>query len=297
MGTGVSKPFHQLTVSDAVGKQTLLKVNASDSLRQVLEVLAKNRILSSPVTSPSGDIGFIDVLDVVAYLSTSYIGKRKTIADKSSLDVPCKQAIDSSGRNPIMYVTPKTLLTEVLNTMATQRVHRLAVVDEQDTRHSNILRVISQTDVFNQIVANSKMLFGEANLKKTLFQLKMGFKNVATCDIHDTTTESYWKMISLGFSALGVVNRDGVLVGILSGSEIRGLTEDNIGDLEMTVEDFLLSRNTIFLVCTPENTLEEVLNMVHTKRLHRIFIVNKENRPVGLLSLTDFIHEIHTKTL
>jgi len=296
MGGVSSKPFQQLLVSDVVAKQNLLKIDANQSIRGALDVLAKHRILSAPVHGPNGDLGFLDVLDIVAFLSTNYLGGTTSFIDEENMDAPCKNAIDSSGRNPVLYVHHKTPINIVLEKMAKEKVHRLAVCDESDSKHSNILHIVSQTDVFAQIAMHAKEIFPESYLKKKIGELRLGYRHVATCNLNDSTADSFWKMIAKNYSSLGVVDKEGKLVGVLSGSEIRGLTEHNLNVLTLTVGEFLERRQVkSFRTCTPDETLDSIMQKVYKERLHRIFIVDKQDMPIGLLTLTDFIYQLYLK--
>ena len=80
---------------------------------------------------------------------------------------------DSSGRNPVFYVTPKTSIVEVLETMTKEKVRRLAVCEEEDTRHSNITHIVTQSDVFAQIATHAKELYPEGYLQKKIGDLKV----------------------------------------------------------------------------------------------------------------------------
>ena len=80
---------------------------------------------------------------------------------------------DSSGRNPVFYVTPKTSIVEVLETMTKEKVRRLAVCEEEDTRHSNITHIVTQSDVFAQIATHAKELYPENYLQKKIGELKV----------------------------------------------------------------------------------------------------------------------------
>ena len=68
-----------------------------------------------------------------------------------------------------------------------------------------------------------------------------------TCTLDEATADAFWTMISRAFSALGVVDDEGTLIGVLSASEVRGLTDHNLDSLTLTVGEFLEIRQ----VCGP----------------------------------------------
>jgi len=47
-------------------------------------------------------------------------------------------------------------------------------------------------------------------------------------------------------------------------------------------------------VCTMEMTIYEILHKLVTKQVHRLFVVDSEQNPIGVLSLCDIIDIMNT---
>ena len=105
-------------------------------------------------------------------------------------------------------------------------------------------------------------------------------------------------------SALAITDKhqDGKLVGTLSVSDLRSISgraeiEKLIEEMRnMNVSDFLsrvkessLNRVTDLVTCQEGKTLEAVMQRALESKVHRVWIVDGDQRPVGVMSYTDMI--------
>jgi IMP dehydrogenase len=101
-------------------------------------------------------------------------------------------------------------------------------------------------------------------------------------------------MDRLGVSGLPVVDRSGSLVGVLSQSDLaRARSTENVWATWPT----LMVRHlmtTPAVTVTPSTSLVEAMRKMERLRIHRVVVVaeGEPMRPVGVLSLTDIVHEI-----
>ena len=94
-------------------------------------------------------------------------------------------------------------------------------------------------------------------------------------------------------SAVGVVNHEGKLVGCVSSHDLQHMIVDPskframchaIGD-----HDFkLLPTNRLF-TCSATDTLATVISKLATEHVHRVFVVNGAQHPLGVISMRDVI--------
>jgi len=98
-------------------------------------------------------------------------------------------------------------------------------------------------------------------------------------------------------SAVAIVDESEQLVLNLSASEIRGLDHKNFDALLLPITEFMHKMKLIPsafslrppLTCLPTTTLETAIFRLATYRVHRLWIVDEQGRPVGVLSLTDIM--------
>jgi len=91
-----------------------------------------------------------------------------------------------------------------------------------------------------------------------------------------------------------VIDEQGVLRGNLSASDLKYLNVHNpqefLANLNMTVGEYVAKRPPV--VVTPDDTLENVLEKIKEHKVHRVYVVDGQNRPIQVLSLGDIMTQL-----
>ena len=99
-------------------------------------------------------------------------------------------------------------------------------------------------------------------------------------------------------NAIAIVDKDGRIISNLSASDLRGLHRGNIDSLLLPVYEFLETnsreRNGGLLpdqlrTAKPDTPLDEIVQMILDSRIHRVWITNDNDEPVGVVSITDIL--------
>ena len=99
-------------------------------------------------------------------------------------------------------------------------------------------------------------------------------------------------------NAVAVVDKDGRLIANLSCSDLRGLHRGNLDTLLLPVYEFLeissKDREGGLLPdqlrnATPDTPLDVVVNMMLESHIHRVWLTNDNDEPVGVVSITDIL--------
>jgi CBS domain-containing protein len=134
-------------------------------------------------------------------------------------------------------------------------------------------------------------------------------KAVVAVNTDDTVQEALRFMVENRVSALPVVNGNEVCVGILSATDLMGLTRDlnedlsEMGSLEFTPQRLIdqmaeqdFGRRQVHELMTevvetigPEATLVEAARAMLRQQVHRLPVVNERQRLVGIISTTDVV--------
>lgn len=93
-------------------------------------------------------------------------------------------------------------------------------------------------------------------------------------------------------SGLPVVDRDGILVGVISQTDLVAIEEAPIGRLIRTEASGLrvgelMSSPAITVPMT--GSLAEAARLMRDRRIHRLVALSDDGRPVGVLSASDFV--------
>jgi CBS domain-containing protein len=132
-------------------------------------------------------------------------------------------------------------------------------------------------------------------------------KDVVAVNADDTVQEALRLMVENRVSALPVINGPEVCVGMLSATDLMGLTRDvneelpGLGDAEFTPQSLIdrvaeqdFGRRRVHELMTevvetvgPEATLPAAARTMLRHQVHRLPVVNERGRLVGIVSTTD----------
>jgi len=289
-------------------------MNETSTVAQVLKNLDENKISSIPLTrasSPASIIGIVDILDLVtsctakldAPILTESIAKREIeqFLNKKAIDV-----VEMSARNIWQEISERALLLDMLALLSHPNIHRLAVIDD----NKKVIALITQTDVVQFLFQNRTRL---GDIISSPIKSWSQVKHVESIEVNDTLADSFRIMWEHEISGVAVVDKDGSLVGNISASDIKisHTCEDMLKNLFDPIHQFLgleteknetelkprsssLSSSTSRAhgeskCLNMEDTLENVLEAIVDNHIHRVFLVDNEKKPIGVISLSDII--------
>jgi CBS domain-containing protein len=91
-------------------------------------------------------------------------------------------------------------------------------------------------------------------------------------------------------SALAICNEAGQLVDNLSATDLRGLGRDDIPNILEPIGKFFLTHGIMrkkTISTTLPTTLGKVLTLLVKNNVHRVWIVDADQHPIGVVSRTD----------
>jgi len=100
-------------------------------------------------------------------------------------------------------------------------------------------------------------------------------------------------MKDCGISGIAVINKERKLITSLSATDFLYLEPENFDYLSLGIKSFLYKVRGFIqqpICCSIDDTLETLFfKMVH-HNVHRIFIVDDEFKPIGIITLTDIMN-------
>jgi len=156
-------------------------------------------------------------------------------------------------------------------------------------------RVLSQMDVIQYLFLQKPKNY--SNLKqKTVEELSLQKGGVCHIDNSEENRgiDAYRRMILLNCSALAVTDvMSGKLNSTISPSDLKGLPLEAISRVCNPLPHFLklVSREKPIhsIAVVAEDSLEKVLGLINESRVHRVWVVNENQIPVGVISLSDVL--------
>ncbi|RUO97193.1 hypothetical protein BC936DRAFT_140836 [Jimgerdemannia flammicorona] len=248
-----------------------------------------------------------------------------TLYDRSQFLLrPLKDVIGLTPESAQLFIVhPSDPLSELLRLFTSRRVHRVLVVDDGAhtpremlshraidlTKFNAAKRIshpvlLSQTDVVRFLWRHNHHLGkildtpagGIANRSRRLFPsstlLNPEPENTVIVTIHQTALQAFSHISSTDVQAVVVVDDDGEVVGEISAGDLRGLNRNRVMDLVRPVIMFL--RNTqgqLFrpLMCHARFTLSQCVSALVKGEAHRVWMVDEEERPIGVVTLSDVL--------
>jgi len=278
-------------------------VDKTTSVHDTLKILYDTGFSSLTVSDPTiasypkHIAGFVDLLDILAYLITicDTVGVSDATADtlaSTFMSKPVGDLMDYSSRDHFKAVVEEDELLKVISILSKDGNHRVAVIDVL----SEVRHILTQTDIVKVLHANIESLAHVSHI--SIRDLGIAYSNVVTVRANDTTLDSLRIMNAHRLSAVPIINDAGVLAGTLSISDLKSVTSDSFRMLSMGALQFAekhsysATQTPKAIVVTPESTFGDVINLVNHARTHRVWVVDATHKPIGVISLTDICRVI-----
>eukprot|EP01124_Arcella_intermedia_P018750 TRINITY_DN25891_c0_g1_i1.p1 TRINITY_DN25891_c0_g1~~TRINITY_DN25891_c0_g1_i1.p1 ORF type:complete len:302 (-),score=60.81 TRINITY_DN25891_c0_g1_i1:37-942(-) len=254
-------------------------------------LLIDNNILSLPLYDETvkNYTSFLDIMDVLHFLTHSSEGK----TNKERLEhTTCGALANFSKLDPFIRITANTNLIKVLQISSQdyKSLHRFPVVDEVT---GNLESIVSQSALVRFLEPHTKS-FDFGTLSIGIIGLGLD-KKVLTVSEQDSVEVAVQKIKQHQVSGLGIVDKDGKLVGNFDPTGIKYFGTNQVLDMaKTTMADFMKSMNVPKDVEYPARVTKSTLTHQVVCRfkhsgVHRIFVVDDQAKPIGIISLVDII--------
>jgi len=200
-------------------------------------------------------------------------------------------------RNPFHPVKTGYSLYHVIETLARESdLHRVPIVDND----RQLMNLITQTQVGMFLVGNIESIGPKLN--KPLRLMADAIKPVHKVMDTQPAIDGFSLMVKENISGIAVVNDAGVLRGALSVRDLKAVAPDAalFWRLYQPTGTFLSKLNREYgeerptrpQYCSPDDTLEAALKVLVYNKIHRVFIVDDERKPIGVFSMKDLLLEL-----
>jgi CBS domain-containing protein len=310
------------TARDFVTGQQVEWVRPDDLVDQALQKMAKHDLTALPVVEPStgtapGTIkGFVDVVDLVAFLATVGTrtmtnpygaGESRSLATddiamlhRRSKEFRITNTVEISDyckRNPLHKVNQGMPAKDLINFFGktNENIHRVAVVDD----NHNLIGVLTQSMLL-RCISDDLSKMREINDVKANSLRMTEVNKLATVAADMTAFDAFMKMHKENLSSVAVVSGNGEIFENLSATDLKGALTD-FKRLLLPVRDYLAATRALVLAkkrteglvhCDRDRSLVEVLRLINEALVHRVYVVDEQRKPVGVVSLTDIYHSL-----
>jgi len=273
-----------------------------ESLQNVLTRLIEHRLQALPVLKEGKCVGFVDSLDLIAYIFNTLEKENRSVApqtlqqfmdgtlklDPDLLKVAnVKDAIKASHRRDFIHIDAEKDVNCTWHALVAfaRGLHRVAIM-----RSGSLSNVLTQSTVLQYLHKHKKEIMGDVALK-TPQELGHKYCKVEAIKLTTPLNIAFHKMHRLYLSSLGVEDANGKIVDNLSAGDLRYF----LGDWHALVRPFSDCREQLHsargrsdLVCIKEDaTFGEIVDILNENRLHRVYVRNADGKCVGLITISD----------
>jgi 5'-AMP-activated protein kinase regulatory gamma subunit len=298
--------------------RNVIKVNTTDSIKTVLSALFSYKLQAVPVYDIELDKyrAFVSCFDIVEYflkvrgiathetdLHSTSPGKDKeqrsskpllTLTHEiAELDIPVGEAMNFSENNFLFMLPDNTLLREMMYVMGMGGKHRVWIYHKDHDMGSGMVTHTKMIQLLYEDLPNFPDL---AN--STLETMGLATpKEIHSIGIDKTVLDGFNMMIKHNVQSLAILDKDGRLENQFSVNDVRliSLFGDFFSNLELPISEYLVkvhdycNRPRGQRVCRKTETLYETVKLLSTLRIHRLFMVDDDDKPITVVSLGDLL--------
>jgi len=206
-------------------------------------------------------------------------------------------------------VSITTSIQEVIKQFAQNRISRAMIVDrtlernfcQQEKPEEMVVGLLTESDLVRFVAENFMWIKEEKIFQQTLKDLNLGNRKPITVDQNIQAFQAFVEIHKNGGEGAAMVDSNGKLVANVSASNIKGMTRRNFQLLSRPLIHYL-SRDRkrgwwqLPLCTTLDTTLETVVSKFVATKIHRMYIVDVEGRPIGEIGLSDVIQQLANMT-
>jgi 5'-AMP-activated protein kinase, regulatory gamma subunit len=190
-------------------------------------------------------------------------------------------------------VHPSQPLYEACRRMLKSRARRIPLVDvDEETGKETVVCVITQYRILKFIAVNNE--HNTVLLKKTVSEMRLGtHTNLVTAHMNSTVLDVVHLMVDYNISCVPIVDSHNRVLNAFEAVDvipcIKGGAYD---DLDGTVGDALCKRpedSPGIYTCNEADQLNSIFDTIRKSRVHRLIVVDDDNRLKGIISLSDIL--------
>lgn len=115
----------------------------------------------------------------------------------------------------------------------------------------------------------------------TVADIMVSAKAIPTTPVNATVKQALLEITSKGLGVTAIVNEDQELVGIFSDGDLRRALDKRI-DIHTTAVEEVMTKGGVSTRATA--LAIDALNLMQSKRINALFVLNEQNQPVGALN-------------
>merc|ERR550532_897667 len=191
----------------------------------------------------------------------------------------------------LVWIGPDASLFEAIRTLILNEIHRLPIIDPE---LGNVLYILTHKRLLRFLFLYIHDLPKPSYFHQSIFDLGIGsYEDIEVARYDTPIIEALNKFVKKRVSALPIVDEEGKLLDIYAKFDVINLAaEKTYNNLDVTLKEANEHRNEWFEgvhTCKREDSLFAVMETIVKAEVHRLVIINKEEKVCGVISLSDIL--------
>jgi len=176
--------------------------------------------------------------------------------------------------------------------MLKTRARRIPLVDMDDeTGREMVVSVITQYRLLKFIAVN---VVETEKLKKSVSEIGLGtYGDLQTATMDTSVIDVIHMMVKYSISSVPIVDQNKRVLNVFEAVDVITIIKGGAYDeLTTSVGDALSKRADDFAgiyTCSEEDRLDSIFDTIRKSRVHRLVVIDDENRLKGVISLSDIL--------
>ncbi|XP_046652797.1 5'-AMP-activated protein kinase subunit gamma-2-like isoform X2 [Daphnia pulicaria] len=268
-------------------------------VKKAFFALVHNGVRAAPLWDSKKQcfVGMLTITDFIRILQMYYKSPMVQMEELEEHKLDTWRSVLQQDYKGLQSISPDASLFDAIYTLISNRIHRLPVIDPQT---GNVLYIVTHKRILRFLFLYLKDMPKPSFMNKTLRELNIGtYDNVETASPDTPIITALTKFVERRVSALPIVDSQGRLVDIYSKFDVINLAaEKTYNNLDITLTQANEHRNTWFegvSKCHLDDSLGTVMEKIVRAEVHRLVVVDNEDRVIGVISLSDILSELVLK--
>ncbi|XP_045510428.1 uncharacterized protein LOC123705603 isoform X2 [Colias croceus] len=236
-------------------------------------------------------VGMLTITDFIKILQMYYTSPDVTMDELEEHRLETWRQVLKGSVVPLVSIGPDASLYEAIRMLIMNRIHRLPVIDPET---GNVLYILTHKRILRFLFLYINELPKPKYLQNKLRDLKIGtLNNIETATEETSIIEALRKFVNRRVSALPLIDAEGRLKDIYAKFDVINLAaEKTYNNLDVTLKKANEHRNEWFegvQKCNLDETLYEVMERIVRAEVHRLVVVDEEDKVTGIISLSDLL--------
>jgi 5'-AMP-activated protein kinase regulatory gamma subunit len=194
-----------------------------------------------------------------------------------------------------LSVHPSRPLYEACRQMLKTRARRIPLVDTDDeTKREMVVSVITQYRILKFIAVN---VVETEMLKKSVSEIGLGtYRDLQTASMDTSVIDVIHMMVKYSISSVPIVDSDKRVLNVFEAVDVIAIIKGGAYDeLTTSVGEALSKRAEDFAgiyTCSEGDRLDSIFDRIRKSRVHRLVVIDDENRLKGIISLSDILQYV-----